>query len=82
MYRYTKEKHNSEQDFEIPTGKKLNSNNRWIILAKLIPGFLCLILGKQLNLPNYDKLNLYLSQNKIRLRNKTKYYNLCARQAC
>lgn len=37
MYRFSEEKHNSEQDFEIPTDKKLNPNNRWIILHSLIP---------------------------------------------
>jgi len=37
MYRIAEEKHSSEKEFEIPTGKKLNPNNRWVILAKLIP---------------------------------------------
>ncbi len=37
MYRYTEEKHISWESFEFPTNKKLNPNNRWIILAKLIP---------------------------------------------
>lgn len=37
MYRISEEKHNSSQEFEIPTGKKLNPNNRWVILANLIP---------------------------------------------
>ncbi len=37
MYRYTEGQHISEEDFEFPTGIKLDQNNRWVILAKLIP---------------------------------------------
>lgn len=37
MYRFLKEQHNSPQDFEIPTEKKLNPHNKWVMLAELIP---------------------------------------------
>lgn len=37
MYRCTEEKHSLSKDFEFPTDIKLNSNNRWVILEKLIP---------------------------------------------
>lgn len=37
MYRFLKEKHISHQDFEIPSDKKLNPNNKWVMLASLIP---------------------------------------------
>ena len=37
MYRYTEEEHNSSEDFDLTTGMKLEPNNRWVILASLIP---------------------------------------------
>lgn len=37
MYRYTEEKHSLSEDFEFSNDIKLNSNNRWVILEKLIP---------------------------------------------
>ena len=37
MYRFTEQGHNTIADFQFPVGFHLDENNRWVILAKLIP---------------------------------------------
>ena len=37
MYRFTEQVHNTVEDFQFPIGFHLDENNRWVILAKLIP---------------------------------------------
>jgi len=37
MYRSTEYKHNANKNWEFPIGCNLDENNRWLILAKLIP---------------------------------------------
>lgn len=37
MYRYTKKLHTTVEDFEFPVGFHLDENNRWVVLANIIP---------------------------------------------
>ncbi len=37
MYRKQKQQDTQPEEFELPFGGKLASDNRWVILAKIIP---------------------------------------------
>ncbi len=37
MYRKQKQQDTSPKEFELPFGEKLAADNRWVILAKIIP---------------------------------------------